>query len=177
VEPDDIGGAGRLTFDEMQRVDAALRLVLGLRRQSLIGTGWNALRQSCTYAVTANARWMSVEYAAAHWFWMTAGSLLRCGWFACGPSSGSAECSGGYAGECVAPLSANDQAANLAKFAKPRDPCIRTVWTRHLGFPWPGRVQPPNPPRQIAASRYVGCMAAVATSPIVAVTMTYERKP
>ena len=28
--PDDIGGAGRLTFDEMQRVDAALRLVLGL---------------------------------------------------------------------------------------------------------------------------------------------------
>jgi len=94
----------------MQRVDAALRLVLGLRRQSLIGIGWNALRQSCTYAVTANARWMSVEYAAAHWFWMTAGSLLRCGWFACGPSSGSAECSGGYAGECVAPLSANDQA-------------------------------------------------------------------
>lgn len=104
MEPDDIGGAGRLTFDEMQRVDAALRLVLGLRRQSLIGTGWNALRQSCTYAVTANARWMSVECAAAHWFWMTAGSLLRRGWFACGPSSGSAECSGGYAGECVAPL-------------------------------------------------------------------------
>jgi hypothetical protein len=31
--------------------------------------------------------------------------------------------------------------------------------------------------RQIAASRYVGCMAAVATSPIVAVTMTYESKP
>jgi len=68
VEPDDIGGAGRLTFDEMQRVDAALRLVLGLLRQSLIGTGWNALRQSCTYAVTANARWMSVEHAAAHCF-------------------------------------------------------------------------------------------------------------
>ena len=30
---------------------------------------------------------------------------------------------------------------------------------------------------QIAASRYVGCMAAVATSPIVAVTMTSESKP
>ena len=34
-----------------------------------------------------------------------------------------------------------------------------------------------NSPRQIAASRYVGCMAAVATSPIVAVTMRNESKP
>ena len=52
-----------------------------------------------------------------------------------------------------------------------------SYWTRHLGFPWPGRVQPTQSPRQIAASRYVGCMAAVATSPIVAATMTHERKP
>jgi len=70
VEPDDIGGAGRLTFDEMQRVDAALRLVLGLRRQSLIGTGWNALRQSCTYAVTANAPgwvWNTLRHTGFGW--------------------------------------------------------------------------------------------------------------
>ncbi len=25
--------------------------------------------------------------------------------------------------------------ANLAECAKPRDPCIRTIWTRHLSFP------------------------------------------
>jgi len=37
------------------------------------------------------------------------------------------------------------------------------------------RARPAHPvPRQIAASRYVGCMAAVATSPIVGVTMTSE---
>ncbi|MCU1699721.1 MAG: hypothetical protein JWR34_5784 [Mycobacterium sp.] len=40
-----------------------------------------------------------------------------------------------------------------------------------------GSVQPTQFPRQIAASRYVGCMAAVTTSPIVAVTMTHESKP
>jgi hypothetical protein len=40
-----------------------------------------------------------------------------------------------------------------------------------------GSIQRTQSPRQIAASRYVGCMAAVATSPIVAVTMTHESKP
>jgi hypothetical protein len=39
------------------------------------------------------------------------------------------------------------------------------------------RPAPTQSPRQIAASRYVGCMAAVATSPIVAVTMINESKP
>jgi hypothetical protein len=40
-----------------------------------------------------------------------------------------------------------------------------------------GSVQPTQSQRQIAGSRYVGGMAAVATSPIVAVTMTHESKP
>jgi hypothetical protein len=38
-----------------------------------------------------------------------------------------------------------------------------------------GSVQPTQSPRQIAASRYVGCMAAVATSRVVGVTMTTRK--
>src|ERR1700738_2127708 len=45
-------------------------------------------------------------------------------------------------------------------------------------LPWPGRIQPTQSSRQIAASRYVGCTPAVATFPIAAVTIAigkYDR--
>src|ERR1700742_1529190 len=70
---------------------------------------------------------------------------------------------------------------------KPHDPCplLRELQTASkfvpslLGQDISASAGPSAPIQsgpQIAASRYVGCMAAVATSPMVAVTMTHESK-
>ena len=57
VDPSRLGdGAGRLTFDEMRRVDAALRLILG--RQAPINNGWNALRHFPTQIHGIHISWI-----------------------------------------------------------------------------------------------------------------------
>jgi hypothetical protein len=77
---------------------------------------------------------------------------------------------------CSPSILLQDAGANLAELANPQRPVYRSIG-QDIAFPWHARVQPAQFPRQIAASMYVGCMAAVMTSPIVAVTMTKERKP
>jgi hypothetical protein len=74
---------------------------------------------------------------------------------------------------CLALIDAPPRMTNPA-FDDGIDVRTKPSWTRHLGFRQPRRVQLTQSQRQIAASRYVGCMAAVATSPIVAVTMRHE---